>query len=402
VTPRAARRLAWSLFAVSVVSFAAALTVVFSGVGTDTDYAIVVVFGIFMLAFGTVGALVASRRPGNPLGWIMCLAALAYGLMGLADRYAQPTIEDPGSGLPGGMFALWASSWGWIAGVGPAATFLLLLFPTGRLPSRRWRPVAWLAAGGLALCLPGLAFTPGRFEGYDVENPVGVPGADIAAAVGLFALVVAAILSIASLLVRYRNARPEERQQLKWLMYAGALVGLAIASLPAIDLAFGPPSDNLSNSIMTGSLAAIPVAIGIAILRHGLYDVDVVINRTLVYGALTATLLATYLGSVLLLQLALSPLTEKSDLAIAGSTLAVAALFRPARRRIQSAVDRRFYRRRYDAARTLERFGARLRDEVDLDALAVELRGVVADTMQPAHVSLWIRAPRNASRTPGA
>jgi hypothetical protein len=204
-------------------------------------------------------------------------------------------------------------------------------------------------------------------------------------------LIGATMASIASLVFRYRHGRYDERQQLKWLTYAAGLVGLTAIALAVVEATVSWDTTELSNSVVSGSLATVPLAIGVAILRYGLYDVDLVINRTLVYGALTATLAAAYLGTVLLLQLALSPLTEQSDLAIAGSTLAVAALFRPARRRIQELVDRRFFRHKYDAALTLERFGARLRDEVDLDALGGDLRRVVSDTMQPAHVSLWLR-----------
>ncbi len=387
MTARSASHLAWSLFGLTVVSFAGALAVALSGIGVSSGTGIVLAIGVFTFAFAGVGALVASKQPDNPLGWIMCLAGLAYALMSFADRYAQPYIDDPADGLPGSVVALWAQNWGWIAAVAPAATFLLLLFPNGRLPSARWRPVAWVAAVGLAAAMPGLAFSAGKLEGYDVENPLGIPGASAVGGFGMLLLFAAVIASIASLFVRWRHARTRERQQLKWLIYAGGIVGLGVLSIPVLN-AVGNPSDDLTNSIVSVTLAAIPVAIGIAILRHGLYEIDVVINRTLVYLGLTATLAGAYLGSVLLLQLVLSP---SSDLAIAGSTLAVAALFRPLRHRIQALVDRRFYRRRYNAARTLERFGGRLRDEIDLDSLAGELSAVVADTMQPAHVSLWVR-----------
>ncbi len=399
---RTARWLAWGSCALTVALLAFAIVfgaATAASPGTESDgIGSLAAIVVFVLAFASVGALVASRRPGNPIGWIMCLSGLAYGVGGASVSYVESF--DPGKDAIGplGTLALWISGWVWILGIGPVVTLLLLLFPSGRLPSPRWRPVAVAGGGGLALVVVGNALTPGRFEDFTIENPIGVPGAEAASAIGAVVLVGAALASIASLVFRYRRGRRDERQQLKWLTYAAALVGLALGSLLVVESTVSSDTTELSNTIVTGTIAAVPVAIGIAILRHGLYDIDVVINRTLVYGALTATLLGAYLCGVLLLQLALSPLTEQSDLAIAGSTLAVAALFRPARRRIQAIVDRRFFRRRYDAARTLESFGARLRDEVDLDSLNGELRAVVADTMQPAHVSLWLRAPAGGER----
>jgi hypothetical protein len=348
-----------------------------------------VAYTVFVLAFATVGALVASRRPRNPIGWLLLVAGFSYTLGGVTVNASEH--GDPG---PWHEAAAWIGAWIWMAGIGPVATFGLLLFPDGHLPSRRWRPVAWLAGGGLAALLIGLATAPGPFEDNGVENPTGLDAApwlpDMLAAVGGAALVLALVGAIASLRARYRSGRAAERQQLKWLLYAGALVLAGVlVSLPIESLA-GEAGVNLSNAITSVTIASLPVAMGIAILRYRLYDIDLVIRRTLVYGALTATLGATYLALVLLVGLAVG----RSGLAVAVSTIAVAALFRPALARIQGVVDRRFYRRRYDAARTLEAFGGRLRDELDLEALAADLRGVVEDTVQPAHVSVWLRSER--------
>jgi hypothetical protein len=373
-----AGRLAWSLWALTVIGLAVAIAL--PSAEADEDVWSLVATLVFALSFATVGALVASRRPDSPLGWIMCGAGLAYAVGGVSIAYVESTLAREDDDVLVTVMD-WVSGWVWMLGIGPAATFLLLLFPTGRLPSRRWLPVARAAAVALALMVAGIALTP-------------LPGAEVAAALGSLLLLLTALASVASLVFRFRRARAEERRQLKWLTYAAAVAGLVLLLIIVAESTTGV-SDEVSNTLVSVSVAALPVSMGIAILRHGLFDIDVVINRTLVYGALTATLVGAYVSIVLLLQLALSPLTEESDLAIAGSTLAVAALFRPARARIQGFVDRRFYRSRYDAARTLESFGARLRDEVDVDALGGELRGVVAQTMQPAHVSLWLReAPR--------
>jgi hypothetical protein len=364
------RRLAWALWAVTVIGLIAAVAM--PSAETEEDVWSMVASFVFALSFATVGALVASRQSKNPLGWIMCGAGLAYAVGGVSVTYVESTLAGGEDDLLETL-ADWVSSWVWMLAIGPAATFLLLLFPTGSLPSERWRPVAWLAGGALALMVGGIA-----------------AGVDAIAGLGSFLLLVAAFASVASLVFRFRRARSRERRQLKWLTYAAAVAGVVLLGVIVAESTSGV-SDELSNTLVSVSIAALPVSMGIAILRHGLFDIDVVINRTLVYGALTATLVGAYVGAVLLLQLALSPLTEESDLAIAGSTLAVAALVRPLRRHIQAIVDRRFFRRRYDAQRTLEAFGVRLRDHVELDSLSSELRSVVAETMQPAHVSLWVR-----------
>ena len=378
------RWLAWGLWIAIVGSFA---FVVVTGAVAEDGEGNAVAYVVFILAFATVGALVASRQPRNPLGWLLLGAGLAYAIGGL-------TISQHENHGPAPALVIWVSTWVWMAGIGPVATFGLLLFPDGRLPSRRWRAVAWLAGAANALIIAGIALQPGRFEDDTIENPLGLAAApglpDAMGVAGGAALAVALVCSIASLFARFRRARSVERQQLKWLTYAGVLVGVALGVVFAIEAVVVQEALAISNTIVTLALAGVPVAMGIAILRHRLYDIDVVINRTLVYGALTATLAATYLGSVLLIGLALG----QSGLAVAVSTLAVAGVFRPARARIQAAVDRRFYRRRYDAARTLEAFGGRLREELDLEALGEDLRGVVAETVQPAHVSLWLRTPR--------
>jgi hypothetical protein len=378
------RRLPWALWL-----FTVAIGIGLTGAALEDGIVQFLSYAVFVLVFATVGALVASRRPRNPIGWILLSAGIAYEIGGMSVAAA----EGGGTGSWDTLMA-WVGSWVWMAAVGPVGTFGLLLFPSGRPPSARWRPVAWLSGAGLAALICGLALAPGRFEDSAIENPLGLEGIpwlpDALSVAGAIALVCGLLGSIASLRARYASARLDERLQLKWLLYAATLVAAGVAITVSIETFAGPSWADLANAITTLTVASVPVAMGIAILRHRLYDVDVVINRTLVYGALTVTLGAAYLGSVLLIGLAVG----RSGLAVAVSTLAVAALFGPARARIQAAVDRRFYRRRYDAARTLEAFGTRLRDEIDLEALADDLRGVVTDTVQPASVTLWLKGPR--------
>jgi hypothetical protein len=343
------------------------------------------------LAFATVGAMVAARVPENSIGWIFCLGGVALGVSVFGSQYADQMLFISSDPLPGGRIGAWLQNFGF----GPSFGLLglaLLLFPDGRLPSGRWRAVLWLALAGIGLFAIGLALRPGPLvEPFtDVSNPFGIPGSRglMDTLVGFcFLFTVASVgLAVLGVAARLRRSTGLEREQLKWLALAAGVTGVAVVANLVLYIAAG--IDVGGPATLGLGFTAFPVAAGAAILRYRLYDIDVVINRALVYGGLTATLAGAYLGTVLLFQLVLSP---SSDFAVAGSTLAVAALFRPARRRIQGLVDRRFYRRRYDAARTLERFGVRLRDEVDLDSLGGELRGVVAETMQPAHVSLWLR-----------
>jgi hypothetical protein len=395
-----AARLAWGLFGAFAAVWLALLGLtVFGPASTENLLALVIV------SYPLVGALVASRLPGNAVGWLLLGTGVALVLGALADAClsASPPIAP--------TLSAWVSNWTWGLAVVVPSTLLPLLFPDGRLVSRRWRPALWLAVAATATGLVGQAFRPGAFDPETIsappENPLGLGGAlgDLATAMadaGGVMSVAAVLAAGASLVARFRRSRGAERQQLKWFAYAAllAVMGLVVA-IASSELSAGGALDAAAVAGWFTALLAIgigiPVATGIAVLRHRLYDIDVVINRTLVYAALTATLAGTYVGSVLVLQLVLSP---GSGLAVAVSTLAAAAVFRPARARIQATVDRRFYRRRYDAQRTLAAFATRLRDEIELDALSAELRDVVAHTVQPAHVSLWLRS-RNASRTAG-
>jgi hypothetical protein len=389
-----ARRLAWSLWGIAVAGYLG--IVAFAVLNRDApgaDLSFDVVFGLIVLLYPSVGALVAARFPRNPIGWLLLGAGLLMYIGALAGSYALYGLEtDPGS-VPGALTGAWVSSWLFYAPVFAVPPFLFLLVPDGRLLGRRWRLVAVAVIAGVALILPAAALDPDALEDpfEHLDNPYGTEAAapvlDAAGAVGFFLVVGGILASVVSLVLRYRRL-PEQRQQLKWILVAGAVIAIAAA---AAVILFSSGQDTAGGTTVFAAFGFVPVAAGIAVLRHRLYDIDLVINRALVYGALTAILASAYLGLVLLLGLALGPLTSESDLAIALSTLAVAALFQPARRRVQTLVDRRFYRRKYDAARILEGFGARLRSETDLDALRAELTGVVHETMQPAHVSLWLR-----------
>ncbi len=399
-----ARRVAALAWAISVAVAVLSLVLVALGAGerTPADEFGLTDFGglafiVAALAFATTGALVASRVRANAIGWIFCLMGFLIGVGNLAYQYADYALYVSSGSLPGGATAAVLQNLGLTPTFGLLG-LALLLFPDGRLPSRRWLPALSIALLGSTLVGAGYALRPGALdEPFEtVTNPFGIGTLelmDTLSGLGWLLMSASVALAAAAMIVRLRRSRGNERQQLKWIRLAAAGAGAVILVNFTTFPLENAEIDQVRLVVVGLAFAGFPVAAGTAILRYRLYDIDVVINRTLVYGALTATLLASYLGLVLMLQLALSPLTEQSDLAIAGSTLAVAALFRPLRGRIQELVDRRFYRRRYDAARTLEAFGARLRDEVELESLNADLRGVVAETMQPAHVSLWLRTP---------
>ena len=356
------------------------------------------------LAFPLVGALIASKRPQNPIGWICLTAGFLWMLIVLSDSYGTYGLAKPGS-IPYPVASEALGLWLWVPPVGLLGTYLILLFPNGRLPSRRWRPLAWLSGAVIVLGSVGIALAPGSVEALGgVRNPFGLEGAPWVAyaAVVVPLLPVCILASAVSLVLRYRRSGGEERQQVKWIAFAASFVGLMALITVVSTQMFAPESLEtagtqplwleLLQDVELLSLAGVPVAVGFAILRHRLYDIDVVINRTLVYGSLTAMLVAVYYGSVVILQYIFRALSGgESQLAIVASTLAIAALFNPLRRRVQGFVDRRFYRRKYDAAKTLADFGVRLREETDLETLGSDVVRVVRETMQPAHVSLWLR-----------
>src|SRR5215213_4078670 len=372
-----------------------------------------VVFAAIVLSFSTAGALIATRQPRNPIGWIMIVAGFGLAATILTGNYVELSLAQPPGRLPATEWVIWVTQWVWVPAFGPALTFLLLLFPNGRLPSRRWRPVGWLAVAAMVTLGCGVAFMPGPLPDYpQIRNPVGLTlleGSFLAGEVGsilaYLSLVASTVLSASSMVVRFRRAVGEERQQIKWFAFAAgfAALGWVVNTLAYANVG-GTESLFLAVAqlLQLLSLLGIPLAVGIAILKYRLYDIDVIINRTLVYGSLTATLALVYFGCVTATQALFRALTgqqELPQLVVVASTLVIAALFTPLRRRIQSFIDRRFYRSKYDARKTLEAFSARLRDETDLQALNGELTRVVRETMQPSHVSLWLRrdtAPRGS------
>jgi hypothetical protein len=343
----------------------------------------------------TVGALLVSRRPKNPIGWLLLLGGLAICINHFSAQYAiYALLAQPGS-LPAGKAMAWISSW-LLPVYSGLQVLYLLLFPTGQLPSSRWRWVAWLSVAYISMGVILSAFSSGAYLGSlgPIRNPLGIEGfTDVYTALLYTVAPLLYVAATLSVFMRLRQAVGVERQQIKWFAYSAALFAIGVV-LIVIPLAIDTPPwyRGAATALFAAISPAIPISIGIAILRYRLYEIDLLINRTLVYASLTAILVAVYFGAVVLLQRLFVALSgEKSTLAVVTSTLVIAALFNPLRRRVQVFVDQRFYRRKYDAAKTLEAFNARLRDKTDLDALNSELVGVVRDTMQPAHVSLWLR-----------
>jgi hypothetical protein len=357
---------------------------------------LVVVFLVFVLAFVSVGALVATKRPENPLGWVMLAAGIAYSVAGISTGWVEEFVE-PGmqNSLPA-IYLGWVSSWMW--GIGPfiSGTYLLLLFPDGHVPSPRWRPVARAIGVGIVMVVTGIAFKPGPMEvdaPVEINNPLGIgaTGMPIGIVGGIGAAIVFAgiLLSVGSLFVRYRRAVVQTRMQIRWLAFAAAAALLLVTAATAIEAVVGSDATELNNIIVTVSLTTLPISIGVAILRYRLYDIDRIINRTIVYALVTGSAVAVYAGTVFVVGTVL--VGPSDNLTVAVATLAAAAVFRPALKRVQAFVDRRFYRRKYDAQHTIDAFGTRLREETDLDELTGDLIAVVRTTMQPEHVSVWLR-----------
>jgi len=418
---RAAFWLAWALAGFSVALYAAGFVFALSTLGvadpvvppsstwgTGGTVGELLVFLPF-LAFPIVGGLIASKRPRNPIGWICLVAGLfwmssvegdqatAYGLAKTGSVWTPVMIDAVGQSL-------------WVLPVGLQGAFMIMLFPEGKLPSRRWRPLAYITGAAILLASIALDLEPGPLPGRGgIRNPLGIEGQPWVPAMEAACLLLLAaciLASAVSLVVRYRHSSSETRQQIKWLAFAASFVGVTYLSVLVSGIFFSPESTfdqnktpvwmSLLQNVVLISYAGIPTAIGFAVLKYRLYDIDLLINRTLVYGSLTVTLASIYFGGVVGTQAAFRALTgqeQQPQLAVVVSTLAIGALFGPLRRRIQNLIDRRFYRRKYDRALIMAAFGARLREEVALQTLSDDLLEVLQETVQPAHASLWLRSP---------
>jgi len=398
---RAVTWLVWSLVGLPAVlllcgiSFSVAANSVGRALPYDSETFLASAFInlVTLLPFSVIGAVIVARQPRNAMGWIYCGVGLLVGLAALANGYAKYWLAS-GSGMKSlGETAAWFSSWAWIPLVLVPTSLLLLLFPDGRLLSPRWRPVAWGAGIGIVGYTLNVALETGGLGDFpQISNPYGVDS-PLVGMVGFAGVILAGcsmVASTVSLVVRLRRAGSEQRQQIKWFAYGGVVVVVTIVAGGFVSI-WSIPASIL---IISVALLGLPVFTGIAILKYRLYDIDIIINRTLVYGSLTIMLAVLYFAGVVGTQYFFRAVTGQErlpQLAVVASTLAIAAMFNPLRRRIQSFIDRRFYRRKYDAAKTLEAFSSKLRDETDLGTLSDNLISAVRETMQPEHVSLWLR-----------
>jgi hypothetical protein len=413
---RIAAWLAWTLFGLTVAIFVVGVVFAILTLIADPSRLAESAGGFITIlpffSFPVVGVLIASRRPGNAIGWICLITGLIWTAFFEGDMSSTYELARTGTEQSSvKMDALTQADW--VFPVGLLGIYMILLFPDGRLPSRRWRPFALFAGAVLVLINVTFVLAPGPLDEHPgVQNPFGLeqfPWMSVAAVVSVLMLPLCILVSAFSLVLRYRRANREMREQIKWLAFAASFVGLVYSGTLASGLLLAPDAYvtnetaplwvSITQQLSFVSFASVPIAIGFAVLKYRLYDIEIIINRTLVYGPLTAALALIYVGGVISLQYAFRALTgSESQLAIVASTLAIAALFNPLRRRIQDITDRRFYRQKYDAARTLEAFSRRLRNETDLDALGGDVLAVVHETMHPEHVSLWLKPADGAWR----
>ena len=419
MSPRATRAAAWGVFAGTLVIYAVMFGLAIpirhlkGGQGWSSSGGSIVTEGAFvltLLTFSVVGVMIATRRPENAIGWLLLGIGLAWSV-------ANSTYSDyglllhPGSLPFAGAVAAVAGNF-WVPPIGLSGTFLILLFPDGRLLTRRWRWVGWLSGIAIVVGTLSLVLKPGRMGdlGYPhTTNPLGISSLSTVITIAQAAIILIPVcmaLSALSLVLRYRRSHGAERMQMKWLAAAAATVALIYAIVEPVSIALTlhsatPGWLSALQGVALFSFFLVPVAIGFAVLRYRLFEIDVIIQKTLVYTTLVAMLAALYLGGIAALGwIARAATGQSGAVAVTLSTLAVAAAFQPLRGRIQSAVDRRFYRARYDAARTLEMFNSQLRRQIDLDSLRADVLGIVGSTMHPSHASLWLR-PADPPRRPG-
>lgn len=404
--PVAISTLAWAAlaFELLVIVTGTVLDVIGPPKPLDLDTHLVNVFSVSIVSFAVLGALILTRRPRNRLGWVFVGIAFVHALGYLAAALAGYLVFRGTTPDRAGVILAWLFIWTANLHYVPSGTFVFLLFPDGRLPSPRWRPLAVLTLVSIAGLAVGTATLPGPLVVFTtIDNPFGVAGPLPIAIAGISFLLASgcALASVASLFVRYRSATGDERQQIKWFLYGGALVVVVVAVTVGLGVSL-----TSATVLASGATIVLAAATAVAIFRYHLYDIDRLINRTLVYGLTSGGLAIAFFVGVVALQTVLRPFTSGSEIAVAGSTLGTVALFQPFRQRAQAGVDRRFYRSRYDATRMVEEFAVRLRDQVDLDAIRTDLLRTVAETVQPAHASVWLRLgnslPRNDSRTPPA
>jgi hypothetical protein len=403
ISIRSASWLAWSVCTLSLALTAVSYLVIALNLRLDAPvYFYWLEPTTIAIGYSVIGAIIASRLPKHPIGWMCCAIGLTGAVEHFSSEYAIYALVAHQQALAGGKVMLWLSNWVWIVMFG-LIVYLILLFPDGRLPNSRWRWFAWFSVALTLVAATLMAISPEAT--LDVLGSSGNPHISFPTSLGIVGLpnlyrpvqtltLVLGFVGAASVLVGRRNARGIERQQIKWLLYASAIFFVGNFLKNTIFSPLGGVSWGLWVGYLLVALGGLggPIAIGIAILRYRLYEIDTLINRTLVYGSLTVALVALYFGGIVVLQRLFVLLTgQQSTLAVVASTLLIAALFNPLRRRIQSFIDRRFYRRKYDARKTLEAFSAKLRDETDLQTLNNDLVDVVRETMQPAHVSLWVR-----------